>query len=258
INERSIRTMEGRDGHRDVSVATPSTSATVTAPLSLATATSSNVPMARPVFMPETFTGMGREWSDWKEQFEMAAVVNNWNDGMKLKFMALLLSGRARDIYSGLSVEAKRSYVLLKDALGKCFEPCETAEWNRLASSVQGNPGIYIAAKLGGCDVKLLVDTGAQVSIIPKQRWLTITNGGAPLEHHEGVVRVANGGSMLILGRWQTVCQFDSLTVITEFLVADLEPQEILLGSDFLLKYGVIINLDQKSCRLMGKQIPLL
>lgn len=128
----------------------------------------------------------------------------------------------------------------------------------QLASSVQGNPGIYIAAKLGGCDVKLLVDTGAQVSIIPKQRWLTITNGGAPLEHHEGVVRVANGGSMLILGRWQTVCQFDSLTVITEFLVADLEPQEILLGSDFLLKYGVIINLDQKSCRLMGKQIPLL
>lgn len=72
--------MEGRDGHRDVSVATPSTSATVTAPLSLATAASSNVPMARPVFMPETFTGMGREWSDWKEQFEMAAVVNNWNE----------------------------------------------------------------------------------------------------------------------------------------------------------------------------------
>lgn len=127
--------MEGRDGHRDVSVATPSTSATVTAPSSLATAASSNVPMARPVFMPETFTGMGREWSDWKEQFEMAAVVNNWNDGMKLKFMALLLSGRARDIYSGLSVEAKRSYVLLKDALGKCFEPCETAEWNRVSFS---------------------------------------------------------------------------------------------------------------------------
>jgi len=128
--------MEGREGHRVVSGAsdaTPSTSATGTALLT--TAASSNVPMARPVFMPETFTGTGREWSDWKEQFEMAAVVNNWNDGMKLKFMALLLSGRARDIYSGLSLEAKRSYVLLKDALGKCFEPCETAEWNRVSFS---------------------------------------------------------------------------------------------------------------------------
>ena len=89
----------------------------------------------------------------------------------------------------------------------------------QLASSVQGNPGIYLAAKLGGCDVKLLLDTGAQVSIIPKQRWLTITNGGAYLEHHEGVVRVANGGRMPILGRWQTVCQFDSLTVIQNFLL---------------------------------------
>ena len=37
-----------------------------------------------------------------------------------------------------------------------------------------------------------------------------------------------------------------------------MEPQEILLGSDFLLKYGVVINLDQKNCRVMGKQIPLL
>lgn len=127
--------MEGRDRHRDVSVATPSTSAIVTEPSPLAPAASSNVSMARPVFMPETFTGTGREWSDWKEQFEMAAVVNNWNDGIKLKFMSLLLSGRARDIYSGLSVEAKHSYVLLKDALGKCFEPCETAEWNRVSFS---------------------------------------------------------------------------------------------------------------------------
>ncbi|KAK0133549.1 hypothetical protein N1851_030921 [Merluccius polli] len=28
---------------------------------------------ARPVFMPETFTGIGREWSDWSEQFDLAA-----------------------------------------------------------------------------------------------------------------------------------------------------------------------------------------
>lgn len=125
----------------------------------------------------------------------------------------------------------------------------------QLASSFHGNPGIYLAAKLGGCDVKILVDTGTQVSIIPKQRWLTITNGEARLEQHEGVVRVANGGRMQILGRWQIVCQFDSLAVVAEFLVAKLEPQEILLSADFLLKFGAVINLDQK--RLMGKQIPL-
>lgn len=32
--------------------------------------------VSRPVFMPDTFTGVNREWSDWLEQFEMVAVVN--------------------------------------------------------------------------------------------------------------------------------------------------------------------------------------
>ena len=52
----------------------------------------------RPVFMPETFTGTGREWADWAEQFEMAADVNNWDEALRLKFMSLLLSGRAREV----------------------------------------------------------------------------------------------------------------------------------------------------------------
>ena len=47
----------------------------------------------QPIFMPETFTGTGREWSDWAAQFEMAADVNNWNESLRLQFMSLLLSG---------------------------------------------------------------------------------------------------------------------------------------------------------------------
>lgn len=86
---------------------------------------------ARPVFMPETFTGVGREWSDWSEQFDLAADVNNWDEPLKLKFMSLLLSGRARDIYSGLSAEAKGNYVLLKAAMARCFEPCDSSDWSR-------------------------------------------------------------------------------------------------------------------------------
>ncbi|XP_041964789.1 uncharacterized protein LOC121723285 [Alosa sapidissima] len=86
---------------------------------------------ARPVFMPETFTGVGREWSDWSEQFDLAADVNNWDEPLKLKFMSLLLSGRARDIYSGLSGDAKGNYALLKAAMARCFEPCDSSDWSR-------------------------------------------------------------------------------------------------------------------------------
>lgn len=86
---------------------------------------------ARPVFMPQTFNGTDREWSDWVGQFEMAADVNGWNDENKRKFMALLLSGRARDIYSGLPVESRANFVQLKEAMGKCLEPCDSADWHR-------------------------------------------------------------------------------------------------------------------------------
>ena len=85
----------------------------------------------RPVYMPETFTGTAREWSDWAEQFDLAADVNNWDETLKLKFMALLLSGRARDIYSGIPESAKRSYTELKAAMARCLEPCDSDDWSR-------------------------------------------------------------------------------------------------------------------------------
>lgn len=87
--------------------------------------------MSRPVFMPETFSGTGRDWIDWAEQFEMAADVNNWDESLRLKFMGLLLSGRAREVYSGLSAAAKTNYASLKDAMGRCLDPCDSDDWNR-------------------------------------------------------------------------------------------------------------------------------
>ena len=89
----------------------------------------------RPVFMPETFTGTGREWADWADQFEMAADVNNWDEPLRLKFMSLLLSGRAREVYSGLSATAKASYATLKTAMGSCLDPCDSVDWNRASFS---------------------------------------------------------------------------------------------------------------------------
>lgn len=87
----------------------------------------------RPIFMPEVFTGVGREWSDWVEQFELAANVNFWDEPIKLQFMSLLLSGRASDMYNGVSVEAKSNYALLKVAMTRCLEPCHGDEWSRVA-----------------------------------------------------------------------------------------------------------------------------
>lgn len=135
--------------------------------------------------------------------------------------------------------------------------PAPTSVSDKLASVSTTGSGVFLTGKVGGCETRLLIDTGAQVSIVPKQFWLSVTNGGSSLDGYQGRVAVANGGEMSILGRWQTVCQFDSLAVIAEFLVADVTPQELLLGTDFLSKFGAVIDLGEKCCRLMGKKLPL-
>ncbi len=60
---------------------------------------SANSIVNRPVFMPETFTGSGHDWSDWSQQFEMGAEANNWNGDLKLKFMSLCCLAE-REMYS--------------------------------------------------------------------------------------------------------------------------------------------------------------
>lgn len=53
-------------------------------------------------------------------------------------------------------------------------------------------------------------------------------------------------------------CQFDSLVLVTEFLVADIPSGDIPLGFDFLFKYGAVIDYKGRVVRLMGKTLPLL
>lgn len=109
--------------------------------------------------------------------------------------------------------------------------------------------------KLGGVETRLLVDTGAQVSIVPKPFWLEAAGGGGDLVEYRGRLKIANGDQMEVIGQWETTCQFDSLTVVVDFVVADISPGEVLLGSDFLVKFGAKLDLKELCCYLMGKKI---
>lgn len=127
-----------------------------------------------------------------------------------------------------------------------------------LALRNQTGSGMYLQAKIGGFDSRVLIDTGADVSIIPKSIWLSFTNGGRELKEYFGAASAANGGPMCVVGRWQTVCQFDSLALVTEFLVADVPTPDVLLGSDFLSKFGAVVDLGNQCCHLLGKKLPLI
>lgn len=49
--------------------------------------------------------------------------------------MSLLLSAHARDLFCGLSDEARQNFSQLKSAMGKCLETCESANWNQVSFS---------------------------------------------------------------------------------------------------------------------------
>lgn len=117
--------------------------------------------------------------------------------------------------------------------------------------------GVFISAQVGGVDCVLLIDTGAQVSVVSKQFWLKVTNGGSALMPYAGTVSVADGGQINIVGKWSTVCQIGMLGLATEFLVADIPLEEIILGTDFLMKFGAVIDLSTSCFKLMGNSIPL-
>lgn len=118
------------------------------------------------------------------------------------------------------------------------------------SQSVTG--GVYVLGKVGGVETHLFVDTGAQV--VPKQFWLEATGGGGDLVEYNGRLKVANGDRMEVIGQWKTTCQFDSLTVVVDFVVADISPGEVLLGSDFPVKFGAKLDLKELCCYLMGKK----
>uniref|UniRef100_A0A1A8LWN4 Retrotransposon gag domain-containing protein n=1 Tax=Nothobranchius pienaari TaxID=704102 RepID=A0A1A8LWN4_9TELE len=67
----------------------------------------------------------------------MAADVNNWDEPLKLKFLCLLLSDKAREVYNGLPGSVKANYAMLKEQMGKCLDPCDSADWNRAVFSAR-------------------------------------------------------------------------------------------------------------------------
>lgn len=125
--------------------------------------------------------------------------------------------------------------------------------WSFLSVSlvVQGNPGIHLAFKLHGYDVKSLVNTSAQVSIVLKQRWLTIQMGMPGLNIVRAWIEQLMGGRCWIwdsgkLSIWFTGshCTFPCGGVRAS-------------RNSARHRLFAVINLDQKSCWLMGKQMPL-
>ena len=79
---------------------------------------------ARPLALPDTFTGEGRQrFSDWIDHFESIATVNEWNDGAKKNWIRVRLTGRAATAWKRLADTETDTYEHTVAALKRRFEP---------------------------------------------------------------------------------------------------------------------------------------
>ena len=117
--------------------------------------------------------------------------------------------------------------------------------------------GLYLEGRVSGKPCKLLVDTGAQVSILSNSLWETIEPQGR-LTPYEGSVRAANGSLLGVLGTWSTFCEVDQLALACNFIIVDSSSQQAILGTDFLIKYRAVVDVARQKCKLLGKELPLV
>jgi hypothetical protein len=78
--------------------------------------------IAKPVILPETFTG-DATWDEWIVHFNNCAAVNNWDDAAKLAFLKVRLTGRAQQSFLRLPADRRDTFAHAVTALTERFEP---------------------------------------------------------------------------------------------------------------------------------------
>ena len=111
----------------------------------------------------------------------------------------------------------------------------------------------YMSIRIGSTDLDMLVDTGAQVSLLSKRVYDDIPGvSGSPLYPVDGQIAAANGGLINVYGRLELTLIIGRVPYSCEFLVADMGQLSGWLGMVFLKKNNATLMCSMRSLRLGG------
>ena len=194
---------------------------------------------------PSTFTRNGQDSSPQPVQ-EVVDVLN----------------GNASKQYP--SSEEHRTYVLPSHV---CPVPVSLQSY-RPSSPLQGGKNVAkesspnkprdmtVSAQLNGQSIKALVDTGAAISLIDKEVLQDVYKEQLPdlQTDNLGDVKTVSGEALPVLGMFTTALNIASESYSCTFLVVQDLPYDALLGRDFLIANGAVINLRRNTLPLDGKR----
>ena len=112
---------------------------------------------------------------------------------------------------------------------------------------------LYIPAKINGVELKLFIDTGAQVSVMPLK--IAQELGLEEILDYQCQGIVKGVGEQQIIGK----IHFVELEISDFFMGCSFtviaEQKDIILGLDMLYSHSIVINLKERFIDLSGKKI---
>lgn len=119
--------------------------------------------------------------------------------------------------------------------------------------------GVYITCSIDGYESEVLIDSGAQVSMVHESIWRDVTQGKRDtLAPYHGTLRVANGQCLNILGLRSAVVNIDGLQLCWDFVLASDSDHGALICTYFLVKYGAVVDMKKRTLTVIGKVVPLI
>ena len=101
---------------------------------------------------------------------------------------------------------------------------------------------MFVEGKINGVPCTILVDTGAAVTIVHRRIW-DRGKRTATLEDNTSSVVTANGEPLKLLGKTKVTFSLADRELTHNILVTESITQDCLLGSDFLIAHGCVVDL---------------
>ena len=84
----------------------------------------------KPIVMPDPFHGeLDEDWEDWIANFKACAEINEWDDGLKCKFLGVRMKRTALKVYQDLDMQIKTDWANLCGTLEKRFRTVQQPQF---------------------------------------------------------------------------------------------------------------------------------
>ena len=121
-----------------------------------------------------------------------------------------------------------------------------------VTNHIKGEVGVYLEINIGGRNLHALLDTGSDISLVPRDVVPMVT-----LRKTVQVLQAANGTEIEVLGETELTMNVADLELSCDCLVVR-DVSDVILGLDWMTKHVDTLSLKKKSIVVQGRTLPIV